>query len=351
MFESSLIIEPINDEELPFEAGARVASADFFPMFNVPFLYGSSWDASADAAAEPVVVLTKRLNERLFGGEDSVGRSLTMQDTRFSVVGITDTWEPIPRFYDPINNGFQEVNEMFIPFSLTRPLQLNSAGSDWGWKAEDINSFDEWLNSESVWTQYFIELDSPRERDDYIAHLDAYVGEQKRLGRFERPMNNNLYNVTEWMEYHEVVAEDTKVLLGLSFLFLTVCLLSTIALVLTKFVGKKNEISLRRALGASRTVIFRQQIVEVSVIGLAGGLIGIALTAIGLKGIELLYDTPPGLADLDWVMTLTAIAIAIVSGMIAGLYPSWRVCPNPARRAAENPIGETRWDSDRCSRR
>ena len=329
MFESSLIIEPVNEEELPFEAGARVASSDFFPMFDVPFLHGSGWDASADAAAEPVVVLTRRLNERLFGGEDSVGRSLTMQDTRFSIVGVIDTWEPTPRFYDPINNGFQEVNEMFIPFSLTRTLDLNSAGSDWGWKAEEINSFEEWLNSESVWTQYFVELESPRERDDYIAHLDAYVDQQKRLGRFERPMNNNLYNVTEWMEYHEVVAEDTKVLLGLSFLFLTVCLLSTIALVLTKFVGKKGEISLRRALGASRSVIFRQQIVEVSVIGFAGGLIGIALTGIGLKGIELLYDTPPGLAELDWVMTFTAIAIAVVSGMVAGVYPSWRVCQIP----------------------
>jgi putative ABC transport system permease protein len=326
MFESSLIIEPTSADALPFEAGARVAFADFFPMFEVPFLYGSSWDKSADVAAEAVVVLSKGLNERLFGGENSVGERLTMQGRRFQVVGVIDTWEPTPRYYDAINGAFQEVNEMFIPFSLTRVMELPSAGSDWGWKSEDIASFEQWLNSESAWIQYFVELDSARDRADYVAHLDAYVNEQKRLGRFERPLNNSIYNVTEWMEYHEAVANDARILVGLSFLFLTVCLLSTIALLLTKFVGKKVETSLRRALGASRRIIFNQQIVEVAIIGLVGGLIGLLLTVLGLQGIDRIYDAPPGLVTLDWVMTLTAIGIAISSGMIAGLYPAWRVC-------------------------
>ena len=329
MFESSLIIEPVNDEERPFEAGARVTYGDFFPMFNVPFLYGSGWDASADADAEPVVVLTRELNERLFGGEDSVGQRFTMGGLQFQVVGVIDTWEPTPRFYDPINGGLQEVMEMFIPYSLTPVMKLNSVGSDWGWKSEDILTFDDWLNSESVWIQYFVELESPRDRDEYLSHLDAYVAEQKKLGRFERPMNNNIYDVNEWMEYHEVVATDAKVLVGLSFLFLVVCLLSTIALLLTKFVGKKTETSLRRALGASRKAIFNQQIVEVAVIGLTGGLIGLALAGLGLQGIKALYDAPPGLVKLDWIMTFTAIAIAIASGMVAGLYPAWRVCRIP----------------------
>ncbi len=329
MFESSLVIEPVTEGELPFEAGARVTFADFFSMFDVPFIYGSGWDKSADAAAEAVVVLTRELNERLFGGADSVGDQLTMQGTQFQVVGVIDTWEPTPRFYDPINGGFQEINEMFIPFTLTRMLELNSTGSDWGWKSEEITSFEQWLNSEAVWVQYFTELDHARDRDDYVGHLNAYVNEQKRFGRFERPLNNNIYNVTEWMEYHEVVANDTKVLLGLSFLFLTVCLLSTIALLLTKFVGKKSETSLRRALGASRKIIFRQQLVEVALIGFSGGLLGLLLAGLGLQGIEFLYDAPPGLVKLDWVMVLTAIGIAIASSVFAGLYPAWRVCQIP----------------------
>ena len=329
MFESSLIIEPLNDDDLPFEAGARVTYGDFFAMFKVPFIYGGGWDKSADVAAEPVVVLTRQLNERLFGGENSVGEWLTMEATRFQVVGVIDDWEPTPRFYDPINGGFQEVNDMFIPYSLTRVLELNSEGSDWGWKSEEITSFEQWLDSESAWIQYFVELESARDRDEYVSHLDAYVNEQKRLGRFERPLNNNIFNVEEWMAYHEVVDNDSKVLVGLSFLFLIVCLLSTIALTLTKFVGKKAETSLRRALGASRKTIFNQQIVEVGLIGFAGGLIGLSLVALGLIGIEYLYEAPAGLVKLDWVMVLTAIGIAVASSLVAGLYPAWRVCKIP----------------------
>jgi len=329
MFESSLIIEPVRDGALPFEASARVTSGDFFAMFNVPFLYGSGWEKSADASAEPVVVLTRKLNSRLFGETDSVGKSISMQDKQFRVVGVIDDWEPIPRFYDPINGAFQEGSEMFIPLSLTRDLELNSEGSDWGWKPEEITSFEQWLNSEAVWVQYFVELESAADRDDYVAHLNAYVNEQKDHGRFARPLNNHVYNVEEWMEYHEVVARDAKVLLGLSFLFLVVCLLSTIALTLTKFVGKKGETSLRRALGASRVIIFNHQIVEVAIIGFSGGLIGLLLTGLGLQGIDYLYDSPDGLVRLDWLMVFAAMAIAIVSSMIAGLYPAWRVCNIP----------------------
>ena len=329
MFESSLIIEPVNEEDLPFEAGARVTSGDFFPMFEVPFIYGSGWDKTSDTSAEPVVVLTRQLNEKLFGGENSVGKWLTMDGTRFQVVGVMDNWEPTPRFYDPINGAFREINEMFIPYSLTRALELNSAGSDWGWKAEEITSFEQWLNSESLWIQYFVELESSGDRDEYMAHLDAYANEQKKLGRFERPLNNNIYNVMEWLDYHDAVTNDSKVLVGLSFLFLVVCLLSTIALTLTKFVGKKAETSLRRALGASRKIIFKQQLIEVGVIGLSGGLIGLLLIMLGLQGIEYLYDSPEGLVRLDWLMIFTAIGVAIISSMIAGLYPAWRVCKIP----------------------
>jgi putative ABC transport system permease protein len=98
---------------------------------------------------------------------------------------------------------------------------------------------------------------------------------------------------------------------------------------LTKFVGKKSETSLRRALGASRKVIFRQQIVEVGMIGFAGGLIGLLLASFGLQGIQYLYESPDGLVRLDWAIVLAAVGISIVSSMIAGLYPAWRVCQVP----------------------
>jgi putative ABC transport system permease protein len=105
--------------------------------------------------------------------------------------------------------------------------------------------------------------------------------------------------------------------------------ISTIALTLTKFVGKTAETSLRRALGASRRTIFNQQIVEVGMIGFTGGLIGLLLVTLGLQGIEYLYESPGGLVRLDGLMVVAALGIAVVSSMVAGLYPAWRVCRIP----------------------
>ena len=74
----------------PFKEMIRLCFADFFPMFDVPFRYGSGWDAKADADAEPVVVLSKEMNEKLFGGGNSVGKTVRLEDRDFRVVGVLD---------------------------------------------------------------------------------------------------------------------------------------------------------------------------------------------------------------------------------------------------------------------
>ena len=116
-------------------------------------------------------------------------------------------------------------------------------------------------------------------------------------------------------------------MLGLSLLFLIVCLLNTIGLLLAKFIGKAGDISLRRALGATRSTLFVQHMIEAAMIGLGGGVLGLGLTWLGLRGIETLFgDIVENLVSLDWVMVLTAIGLAIGSALVAGLYPTWRAC-------------------------
>jgi len=97
-------------------------------------------------------------------------------------------------------------------------------------------------------------------------------------------------------------------------------------LLLAKFLGGAPLVGLRRALGASRSMIFRQHLVEVSVIGVAGGLLGVGLTVLGLLQIRAMYENYEGLTRVDFTMVILAIAIALAAGVIAGLYPTWRVC-------------------------
>ncbi|MBU2280160.1 MAG: ABC transporter permease, partial [Gammaproteobacteria bacterium] len=72
----STVVEPQGKDSLPFQVSGRANSADFFAMFEVPFLYGGGWDQAADESMQHVVVLSQALNERLFGGKDSVGEKV-----------------------------------------------------------------------------------------------------------------------------------------------------------------------------------------------------------------------------------------------------------------------------------
>jgi len=328
-YRSNRVVQPDDPELLPFGAESRSTSADFFAMFDTPFLYGGGWDAAADDNREYVAVIGRELNERLFGGENPVGRTLMMNGKRYRLSGVMDTWEPTPKFYDVNNQTFGEVEEVFFPLSVSIADEVGSDGNTNCWKPIEGNSFQALMDSECVWLQFWVELHGRQEVQDYLSFLDAYAESQKALGRFPRPLNNRLSDVMQWMALEEVVDDDVQVLLGLAVLFLIVCLLNTIGLLLAKVVRRAGDISLRRALGASRRAIFAQYIVEAGLIGLAGGLLGIATTWLGLQGIRGLYgqiDYISRLVALDWVMIFAAIGLAIVAALGAALYPTWRAC-------------------------
>jgi putative ABC transport system permease protein len=328
-YQSSRVVQPEDPDLRPFEVNSRSTTADFFPMFDAPFLYGRGWDQAADDSLEQVVVLGKDVNERIFGGENSVGKTLTMNGDVYRVVGVLDEWQLVPRFYDVTTQAFNEVEELFFPFSVSVAKEVNGSGNTNCWKPWDEAGFGAFLNSECVWMQMWVELHGTGEKQDYMAFLDAYVESQKAIGRFPRPVNNRLNDVMEWMADQEVVDDDVQVLLGLAILFLVVCLLNTIGLLLAKILRRSGDISLRRALGASRNAIFSQYIIEAGVIGLCGGVLGIGLTWLGLRGIEMLYrqyEFVENLVRMDWIMILAAVGLAIVSALGAALYPTWRAC-------------------------
>jgi len=324
---SGLVLEPQGEGELPFTVDARNTFADFFPMFDLPFQFGSGWDRTADEALERVVVLGREINERVFGGENSVGRSVRLNGMDFRVVGVIDHWLPVPKFYDVTNGAFNEAEEIFIPFNVAVEYQLPRNGNTNCWKPSEGSGFEAFLASECVWIQFWAELRDGQEKQDYMAFLNAYTEQQKALGRFPRPLNNRLDDVMEWMEREEVVEDDAQVMLGLSLLFLVVCLLNTIGLLLAKFLGKAGDIGLRRALGATRSTLFIQHMIEAGLIGLGGGILGLGLAWLGLRGIEVLFgEFVENLVGMDWVMVLTAVGLAIFSALLAGLYPTWRAC-------------------------
>jgi len=328
-FKSDRVVQPEGEDARPFQEDVRATTADFFAMFDVPFEYGSGWDASADRAEERVVVLSSTMNQRLFGGENSVGRMMTMNKEPYRVVGVLSEWMPMPKFYDLNNNPYEGAEEIYTPFSLAISGEWGSSGNNSCWKPLDGAGYEAYLASECIWIQMWVELSSASERDNYMQFLDDYVEQQKALGRFPREVNNRLSTPAEWMVNREVVDDTVNVLLSLAVLFLVVCLLNTIGLLLAKVMRRTSDISLRRALGASKSALFTQYLIEAGMVGIAGGLAGIGMTWLGLRGLENVfseYDFISYLMTMDWTMVLYAVLLAIVSTLSAALYPTWRAC-------------------------
>ncbi|MBS0376794.1 MAG: ABC transporter permease [Proteobacteria bacterium] len=310
----------------PFLIEARLATRDFFPMFAVPFAYGGGWDAAADRGGEPVVVLSRETNERLFGGENSVGRSVRIDGREFRVSGVLADWQPTPKFYDLNNGAYDTAEDAFLPFALGAALELQPAGNVNCWKPETLAGLRDLLGSECVWIQLWADLPTAADVERYQAWLDGYVAEQKRLGRFARPSNNRLYDVEAWLRHNEVVGQDSRMLLAVAFAFLAVCILNVVGLLLSRFLGSAGASAVRRALGASRGELFRQHLVEVGLVGAIAGLGGLVLGWAGLKAVEQLYSSYDRLTQLDLTMVLAAIGLAVLAGVLAGLYPAWRIC-------------------------
>jgi putative ABC transport system permease protein len=329
MHKSDAVVDSERQGTKPFRAVLRVTTADFFGLFDVPFLYGSGWTDAADQGPEPVVVLSRESNDKAFGGENSVGRTVRLGDQEFRVVGVLDSWSPSPKFYDLNNGSFGDAEDAYIPFRWGEVNEMQVVGNTNCWKSEVIESAQDFRNSECVWIQMWVELANAKDRDRYQAFVDNYVRAQKASGRLPRPLNNRLFDVDQWLDFNRVVKRDNRVLIGIALLFLAVCLVNVVGLLLAKFLNGATLTGLRRALGASRGDILRQHLAEVLIVALAGGALGLLLAWGGLAGIRAIYagnhDTYESLTRMDLTVVLVTLGLSLVAGLAAGIYPAWRI--------------------------
>jgi putative ABC transport system permease protein len=321
------MVEPARPD-LPLSSVEGVATtADFFPMFEVPFRWGAPWTAEQDRAAANVAVLSVRRAESLFGKGSPVGKRFRMWNREFQVIGVTDNWNPVPRYTHIVNgNGgsFNGEDDVFVPFATAVGAEQGSNGSTSCMADPARPGYQGFLESECIWLQFWFELGSAADRPKLQDWIDGYVREQKRLGRMKRPDPASLYNVREWLDDLEVVPKDHKAAAWLSLGFLLLCMVNTMGLLLAKFSARAPEIGVRRALGATRGTVFRQFLVEAGVIGIAGGTLGLVLSVASLWVIRKQSRDLSVVAHMDWEMLATTFGIALVAALVAGLLPTWR---------------------------
>lgn len=318
-------VYPSDPTQKPRATPGHAVYGEFFPMLDVPFLYGSGWSAADDEQHARVVVISKGLNQRLFAGSNSVGQNIQLDSHPYRVIGVLGDWHPQPKFYDLANaDAFGPADQVLLPFATAIGAQIATAGG-FGCSELPGPGFAGTLTSSCFWIGYMVELDTPSQVSAYRTYLDDYGRAQQTSGRFGWPPDNRLRDLPAWLAFKQLVPPQTKVSMVVALCLLLVCMVNTVGLMLAKFLRRSGEIGVRRAMGASRLAIAAQFGMEAGTIGLAGGALGLMLT---WMGVQLMHVSLPkqiaALARIDLALLWQTLLLAVVATVLAGLYPIWR---------------------------
>ena len=327
MYQISPSIVPADAGKHPLNVSGHAVYGEFFPMLDVPFKYGSGWSPNDDASRAMVVVISSKLDQKLFGGANSVGKTVNIEGKDYRVVGVLDDWNPQPRFYDVVNSGgfSTDADDVFLPFQTAIDAGIPNDGNTNCNAVPKESGFVGLQHSPCVWIAFMAELGDAAAVTAYREYLNGYAHDQQQSGRFGWAPNNRLRDLPAWLDNQHVVPSDTKVSLLVALGLLLVCLVNTVGLLLAKFLRRSGEIGVRRALGAPRAAIYAQFLTEAGIVGVAGGVLGLLLTGAGVASVGwVLPKDIAALARLDVSLLLLTLLVAVIATTLAGLYPTWR---------------------------
>jgi predicted permease len=296
---------------------AEYVSGNYFSTFGLGAYAGRTLVPSDDTpGAAPVAVLSYQAWQVAHAADPKViGSTFYIQNQPFTIVGIS----PPGFFGDRIDNN---PPALWIPLNLEPLVErensiLKNADSNWLYvlgrvkpglnvgslQAKLTTSLRQWLATQPAYTINGRDTQIPKQ---YVVVTPGGAGVQ------------NLQIET---------SSGLHLLMAISGLVLLVACANIANLLLAKSATRRAQTSISMALGASRSLLIRQMLVESLLLGCTGGLVGIAVAYAGARTIltlafpnspQLPIHASPSLAVLGF-----AFALSLLTGLIFGIVPAW----------------------------
>lgn len=266
--------------------------------------YGRNLLYSDMEARRKVAVIGSYVASELYGGsQNAVGDTIKLNGESYTIVGVVEQQtENSSDLEDGCTDDF-----VWIPYSRAVKMARNAVINSYVFTSRDIN-----------------------ETETCTQELKTFL--------YEKMKSDSLYTVTAMSSLLDSLNDQinmmSMMLGGIAGISLLVAGVGVMNIMLVSVTERTREIGIRKALGAKKSVIMQQFVIEALVTSAIGGIIGIVIGAVASTGIGKLMgiEAPP---------TMTAVVISFSVSVAIGLIFGYM----PASRAAKlNPIDALRTD-------
>ncbi|MFN7976763.1 MAG: ABC transporter permease [Vicinamibacterales bacterium] len=299
--------------------GGEMVSGGYFPTLGLQPAAGRLLSPADDDApgAHPVVVLSHELWTSTFAQDPAVvGDAIIVNGTSFTIVGVA------PRGFEGTTLGTRP--SLFAPLSMRAVLQPG---------------FKNFENRRAYWVYVFgrlkpgvtlaqakaaLEVPYRSIVTDVEAPLQTGMSDQT-MQRFKAKPLEMAAGAAGQSSVDDQARTPLLMLISVTGLVLLTACANVANLLLVRGAGRTTEMAVRLSIGAGRGSILAQLLVEACTLSLAGGLLGLLVARVTLSGIAAMLPpeaAPTVPATLDTTVLLFALALALGTGLLFGLYPA-----------------------------
>jgi putative ABC transport system permease protein len=293
-----------------YEDDAVYADSTFFDMFNYHFVHGSPSNALKESYS---IVLMKSESEKLFGNENPVGKTISIEDAYgkhdFKIMGIVDE-----------SFGKTQIKaNMFI--------NMNSGGM-----GEYTVNNTQWAGNN--YTYSFVKLRPDANVADLEKRLPAFLNKYGGQTMKEMGMKKELH-LQPLLSVHTTGGYENEMTKTLTSSFLYIMILIAVLIQVIACINFMNlstaraskrakEVGVRKVIGAGRTALIRQFLIESLLLSLLGILIALPLLLIALPYLNEITQADIHLSLFrDYRLWFFLVFLVLMTGLLAGSYPAF----------------------------